>query len=78
MKTPTVRFDIEAQALYIRFSTEHVAETVELSDTVYIDVDENGNPVGFEVLDVDSSLLSKLRDLPDGTDLRRLLSDRAA
>jgi uncharacterized protein YuzE len=45
-----VTYDREAEALYLQFSEEEIAETIELADNVYVDVDKSGNPVGFEIL----------------------------
>jgi len=78
MMTTTVQYDADAEAVYIRFSTAEVSETVEISETLYIDVDKVGNPIGIEVLGVDSSTLSNLPGLPNEADLRQLLKDQAA
>lgn len=78
MKSPTLRYDADAQALYIRFSSREIEETIELSDAVYVDVDAEGNPVGFEVLGADSPLLTDLPDFPNDTELRKILKARAA
>lgn len=78
MTSPTLSYDADAQALYIRMSNRAVADTVEISQSVYVDVDDEGNAVGFEVLGVDSPLLANIPDLPDDMELRQLLKDRAA
>jgi len=51
MKTPMVSYDATARALYIEFEESEVARTIELSKSVFLDIDENGLPVGLEVLD---------------------------
>lgn len=78
MTSPTLSYDADAQALYIRMSNRAVADTVEISQSVYVDVDDEGNAVGFEVLGVDSPLLANIPDLPDDMELRQLLKDHAA
>ena len=78
MTSPTLSYDADAQALYIRMSNRTVTNTVEISQSVYVDVDDEGNAVGFEVLGVDSPLLAHIPDLPDDMELRQLLKDRAA
>ncbi|MGC4105211.1 MAG: DUF2283 domain-containing protein [Thermomicrobiales bacterium] len=78
MSSPTVTYDREADALYIRFSTHPIEDTVALSDSVYIDVDADGEAVGFEVLYVSTSDLDALPTLPANADLRDLLKPRAA
>ena len=47
---PTLEYDEEANALYLRFSSGDIDETIVLSDSVYVDVDANGDPVGIEIL----------------------------
>ena len=42
--------DRQADAAYIHLSDENVHETIEVTDTVSVDLDSNGNPVGVEVL----------------------------
>jgi uncharacterized protein YuzE len=78
MTTPFISFDAEANALYIRFSDHAVAETLELSATAYLDVDDDGEPVGFEILHAAPELLSAIRSLPDGASLRDVLGRHAA
>ncbi len=78
MTTPTLTYDRDANALYIRFSTNPIEETVSLSDSVYIDVDADGEPVGFEILHATSADLADLPALPETGLLRDLLKPRAA
>lgn len=78
MTSPTLTYDPEANAIYLRFSDEEIAETVELSDTVYVDIDADGNPVGFEVLDANSAWLASMPALPDSAALKDLIRHRAA
>ena len=51
MNKPTVSYDIEADAAYIRFSTGKVKESEEVSSGIVLDYDEDGHIVGMEVLD---------------------------
>ncbi len=48
----SVKFDPEADAAYVVFSAVSVARTDEVGDGIVIDFDENGNPVGVEILAV--------------------------
>lgn len=45
MTSPTLAYDREANALYIRFTDHKVMGTVELSETVYVDMYTDGKPV---------------------------------
>ena len=45
-----IKYDKEADALYIEFSPERVYKTVEKTGNVLIDFDKKGNAVGVEVL----------------------------
>ena len=73
MTSPTLSSDRETRALYIRFSDEPVLGTIELSLSANVDVDREGNPVGFEVLNADSNLLATLAERPQRVVLRDLL-----
>jgi uncharacterized protein YuzE len=78
MTSPTLTCDREANALYIRFSKASIAETVELSESVYVDLDEAGEPVGFEVLHAEPEVLSSIPTLPDSAAFRDLVKPRAS
>lgn len=43
-----IEFDPSADALYLRLRFGDVAETVELSDNIYLDVDSDGHVLGAE------------------------------
>jgi uncharacterized protein YuzE len=43
-----VRYDAEADAMYLRLRDGSVAETVEIEEMVYVDIDEEGHPLGIE------------------------------
>ena len=70
-------YDQDANAIYVRFSEADVDSTIARSNTVYIDLDSQGNPVGMEVLNVDSDLLTSLRDLPATATLRESIQTAA-
>lgn len=48
-------FDPETHACYLRVSDAVVSETVQISDNVYVDLDERGCPIGIEILGVTGS-----------------------
>ena len=49
--SPTVKYDRDADAAYIRFSADKVVESEEVADGVVLDYDRDGRIVGIEVLD---------------------------
>ena len=49
--SPTLRYDRETNAAYIRFSHGSVSESEEVTDGVVLDFDAQGRIVGMEVLD---------------------------
>ena len=59
---PTVAYDPEANAAYIRFSAEPVEESEEVSAGIVLDYDAEGRIVGMEVLDARSHLSPQLLD----------------
>ena len=78
MSKATLTFDREADALYLQFSEEEIVETIELAENVYVDVDKEGNPVGFEVLGAEPELLASLPMRPEVLGLRELMKRSAA
>ncbi len=78
MGSPTITYDPDANALYVRFSQGEIAETLELSESVYVDVDAEGVPIGLEVLDATPELMSELPTIPDAAALKDLMHKRAA
>jgi uncharacterized protein YuzE len=54
--SPTVKYDPDANAAYIRFSPQPVEESEEVSDGIVIDFDAEGRMVGLEVLDARAHL----------------------
>jgi uncharacterized protein YuzE len=45
-----IDYDPQADAIYIRLRTGEVDDTLEAGKYVYVDVDENGVPLGLEIL----------------------------
>jgi uncharacterized protein YuzE len=45
-----IEYDPQADALYIQLCEGKIAETVETSKYIYTDVDEEGRPLGIEIL----------------------------
>lgn len=78
MISPRITYDPQANALYMRFSDNDIAATLELSESVYVDVDTDGVPVGLEVLDASSNLMTGLPSVPDSTALKDLMTRDAA
>jgi hypothetical protein len=74
MTSPTLAYDREANALYIRFTDHEIAEPVELSETVYVDMDTDGD----EILHAEPSRFEGIPVLPDTDALRDLLKSSAA
>ncbi|CAN5837082.1 hypothetical protein BH20CHL2_BH20CHL2_09850 [soil metagenome] len=74
MTSPTLAYDREANALYIRFTDYEIAEPVELSETVYVDMDTDGD----EILHAEPSRCERIPALPDTAALRDLVKSSAA
>jgi len=47
-----IEYSKEADAIYIYFKEDYVAESREIEDGIVIDFDEKGQLIGIEVLDV--------------------------
>ena len=43
-----IRYDADADAMYLRVREGTVAETVEVEEMVYVDLDAEGRPLGLE------------------------------
>jgi uncharacterized protein YuzE len=56
--TPTVTYDVEADAAYIRFSRHKVRESDEVAQGIVLDYDDDGRIVGMEVQDAKRHLPS--------------------
>ncbi len=46
----SVKFDPEVSAMFIRFKKGKVVESEPLADNVVVDLDENGEVIGIEIL----------------------------
>ncbi|MFD2647884.1 DUF2283 domain-containing protein [Devosia albogilva] len=57
---PTVTYDADADAAYIRLSLEPVEASEEVSDGIVLDYDAEGRIVGMEVLDARTHLSPQL------------------
>jgi len=70
------RLDQEVNALYIEFREGEVAKTIELAETVYMDVDGQGSALGLEFVNA-ADFLPFLREHVGGRNvpapLRELL-----
>lgn len=53
---PRLEYDAAANAAYIRFSTETVLESEEVSEGIMLDCDRDGRIVGLEVLNSRANL----------------------
>lgn len=76
--SPTIEYDEEANALYLRFSFAEIDDTLPLSDSVYVDIDTNGDPVGIEILHATPNELPNVELLGQAVALRDLLKAKAA
>ena len=54
-----ITFDKEADAIYIEFSSEELAENKKIDDETIIDLDKNGQIIGIELLNVSKRLSKK-------------------
>lgn len=54
--TPKFEYDPDANAAYIRFSSEAILESEEVSAGIVLDYDREGHIVGMEVLDARENL----------------------
>ena len=60
MVRPEVNYDEAANAAYIRFSSEDVADSSEVSPGIVFDYDGSGKIVGMELLDAKKQLPASL------------------
>ncbi len=49
-----VKYDIVADAVYLRVGEARVARTIKMEDRFLVDMDRAGNVVGIEILDASS------------------------
>ncbi len=52
----TLRVDMNVRAAYIQFTDEPIVETVELTPSVLVDIDETGTLVGVELLSLSAAI----------------------
>ena len=69
-----IRYDKRADAIYILLSNEPYDYGVDLDEERRIDYDADGNPRGIELLCVSTGVITD--DLPNRTEVERLLGDR--
>jgi len=75
---PAVEYDEEAQALYLRFSSVEIDDTIVLCDAVYLDVDVEGETVGIEILHATPTDFPNLAAADGSISLKELLRSQAA
>ncbi len=78
MTYPRLSYDADVRALYIRLSGAAIVETIELSRTTYVDIDANGDPVGFEILNADPALVTRIPASPGESTWCELMKPDAA
>ena len=52
-------YDREADAMNIRFKSGKVCKTLEISDSILVDVDKKGHVLGIEILSLSSQMPRK-------------------
>lgn len=59
-----VKYDIIADAVYVKVSNEKIAKTLKMEDRFLVDINKKGKVVGIEILDVSSqqSLIDSLKE----------------
>ena len=67
-------YDEQADAVYVQFRRSAVSRTDELSDSVAVDYDGEGRPLGVEFLNV--SLGIDLDQVPHRAQVAKLLEER--
>ena len=67
-------YDEQADAVYVQFARSNVARTDELSDSVAVDYDAEGRPLGVEFLSVSLGIV--LDQVPHRVQVARLLEER--
>lgn len=71
-----IKRDPDVNALYITFGEGEVARTVAISEAVYADLDEVGNPLGLEFINADDFipfLRERVTDVAIPLPLREML-----
>jgi uncharacterized protein YuzE len=62
------QLDRDVNALYIKLRAGHVARTIELTDSIYVDMDADDTPLGLEFINADE-FVPFLRDQVNDADL---------
>jgi uncharacterized protein YuzE len=78
MSSPLLTYDPEASTINIRFTNADIAERIELSENVTIDLDAEGDPVEIEVAAASTALAGRLPTAPESIELRELLGQHTA
>lgn len=60
-----IQFDRDVNALYIEIARGEVTRTIEVTETIYLDVDQEGRPLGLEFLDANEFLPFLRQELGD-------------
>ena len=55
-----IRYDLEADILYILIEEGSIKDTVEISDDLFVEYDEDGNIVGIEAWQARKNILKEL------------------
>lgn len=71
--SPKFAYHPEANAVYVYFSDNDIAETPALSRSVYVDVDVDGVPVGLQVLNATAAVIAGVPTSPDSAALKDLM-----
>ncbi len=69
-----VKYDREADAIYIKLNDARYAYGKDLDDLRRVDYDADGNPRGIELLCVSEGVVTD--DLPNRAEVERVLDDR--
>ena len=69
-----IRLDPDVNALYIEVRAGEVAKTLEVSESVFVDVDEEGAPLGMEFVNADD-FIPFLREHAGGVEVPAELRD---
>lgn len=54
-----IKYDKEANAVYLRFKDGDIAESDEIKEGLIVDYDDEGNPIAIEILNADSLFKGK-------------------
>ncbi|MBI2639778.1 MAG: DUF2283 domain-containing protein [Candidatus Sungbacteria bacterium] len=61
-----IRYDKEADAIYIRIKSAKIKKTVKIEADILADFDEKGNTCGIEILNASKQLPTKERSVEIG------------